>query len=236
MSKTIREISYSVWEQISNFNITDDSPYPYEWIEDTVVATNASLMRQYYDARKLNDELLLTQANVPIEPVENDVTIQGLTIKAKYGFCKADVPPLLTGVENKLLSYVGPPDYSTSYTRRKIYELMNDKGITWKLPNPTYAVVGNQLYFKKSPKLGNVVSVTGYFRDPREVNTFDKETDPFPTPSEFKLEMLTLQQVMQSLNIPMDLLNDAQREYLRTGAGVSQPRSKKRSRRDEDDD
>lgn len=237
MSKLLSEISYSVLEQVSNFNITDDTPYPIKWFDDTVVAVNASLMRQYYDAHKLNDELLLMHRNIPIEPIEDTLVIDGIRIQGKYGYCKADIPFLLTGVDNKVLSYVGPDDLSLEYSRRKITDLINDKGVVWKISNPVYAISGTRLFFKKSPQLANVVTVIGYFRDPREVNTFNEETDPFPTPSEYKLEMLALQQVMQSMGLPLDLLSDAQREYLLSSSGsIGQKKTRRRSRDNDDYD
>ena len=106
--------------------------------------------------------------------------------------------------------YLGYNDFSRSFIRKGIRNLKRRSKGVYKLPVPGYSIVGNTVFFDENI---NVFSLIGYFKDPREVNTYD-ENEAFPSVSEYKLELLSLQQLLTTKNIPFDIMNDGQRVYM----------------------
>lgn len=211
MAKNFEKIVYSLLEIVTNFEVTDDIEYPILWIEDGLISIHNSLMREAFDNNKLGPELLQLQKNVPVKPLTESVQIDGVPINIKSELCYSDIPELVSGIEQKNIDYVGTVDLANSFSYRGIKYLVDDDGVLYKLPQPVYSILGNKLLFSKEEMLGiQIVSIIGYFRDPRDVNTYDPNT-AFQTPSEFKLEMLTLKHILSAKGVTPDIINDAQR-------------------------
>ena len=214
MAKTLEEIIFSVWEQAEGFNITDDSPYPEKWIEDLIVSVNETLIREAYMNRRLSAYLYLEESNVPVKDFSEDVVISGITVKNRSAYCYADISPLVTGVGNMDIKYLGGVGYSNPYTRRTLLSMIKgSKAVIWPLGKPIYALTGTKVIFPKSEQLGQVIDILALWADPRMVSTYNSE-QPFPTPSDYKLELLSLQQILQSKNVPWDERQDGQRTIL----------------------
>jgi len=211
MAKNFERLTYSLLEIATNFEVTDDIEFPIPWIEDGLISVHNSLMREAYHNNILGPELLQLHKNVDVEPVSEDVTIEGVSFAIKSELCQAEIPELVSGIGQKYLDYVGTVDLANPFSYKTIRTLINDSGTLYKLPVPNYAVLGNKILLTKKDMVGKkIISVIGYFRDPRDVNTYDPEA-AFPTPSEFKLEMLTLKHIFSAKGVPPDIINDAQR-------------------------
>ena len=211
MSKTFNKIVYSLLEIATNFNVTDDVEYPVKWVEDAVISVHNSLIREAYKQGNLGDELLQIHANELIKPFENEIKVGDIDINTKSHLCYADIPELVAGIHQIPLRYVGTTNLQNSYSYRGVEDIGDTRGVVWGLPTPSYSILGDKVLLeKKALSSGKYISVIAYFRDPREASTYE-ENDAFPTPSEYKLEMLGLQHIFRSKGISPDLINDAQR-------------------------
>lgn len=211
MAKTFDKIVYSLLEIVTNFKVTDDVEYPVLWIEDAVISVHNTLMREAHNNNTLGPELLLLHENIPVNELTGEVEIQGIPIPIKSKLCYSDIPELVSGIALRFIDYLGTVDLSTPFSYRKISVLINDDGTLYKLPEPVYSILGNRLLFSRKDMAGKkVVSLIGYFRDPRVINTYNPG-EPFPTPSEYKLELVALRHLLSAKGVLPDVINDAQR-------------------------
>lgn len=211
MAKTFDKIVYSLLEIVTNFKVTDDVEYPVLWIQDALISMHNTLMREAYNNNTLGPELLLLHENIPVKDLTKEVDIQGISIPIKSKLCYSEIPELVSGIALRFIDYLGTVDLTTPFSYRKISSLINEGGTIYKLPQPVYSILNNKLLFSREDMAGKkVVSLIGYFRDPRDVNTYNPD-DPFPTPSEYKLELIALTHLLSAKGVPPDVINDAQR-------------------------
>jgi hypothetical protein len=223
MAKTLKKMVESVIEQASGFNVTDDNEYPELLVEDILVSVNNSLIREAFRNRTLDQTSYMRHENIEIKELSNDIIVEGISIANKSHLLYADIPNLVSGVGDKNLLYLGPVDYSESFSRKRFEKLINQRGIVYRLGNISFSIVGNQIFFLETEVMGiNIISTIGLFSDPRVVSSYN-EDEPFPTPSDYKMELLALQQLLQSKNIPYDIVNDGQRM-------IVQPRQKQEAK------
>jgi len=217
MAKTLKQMTDSVIEQASNFQVTDDNEYPFKLVEDILVSTHPTLIREYFNNRHLDTNVAQIESNVPTAPLSNDIVVEGVTIKSTSEYCTASIPQLVNGISGMEVIYVGTADLTKSFSKKSFDAFLKRGKQKYTLPNPAYTIFGNTILIDGDVKY---VSIIGYFRDPREVNTYNEEK-AFPTVSEYKMELLALQQLLTSKNIPFDIINDGQRD-------VVVPRTKRR--------
>jgi hypothetical protein len=223
MAKTLSEMTFSVIEQASGFNITDDNEYPEDLVADILVSVNSTLIREAFRNRTLDESLYLSHENVPILEISNDIEIEGVTVKNNQHLKYASIPYLITGIGDRNLIYFGTSDFSSNFSRKRFQRLINQLGIVFKLSNVSYSVIGNKAYFLSTEVQGmSIVSAIGLWNDPRLASSYDPEM-PFPTPSDYKMELLALQQLLQTKNVPYDIVNDGQRQII-------QPRQREEAR------
>lgn len=228
MPKTFNDAVYSLLEIVTNFSVTDDVEYPVKWVEDALISVHNTLMREARRQHTLGDELLLMHKNIKVKPLEDKIQDGDVTINPKTTFCYVEIPELVSGIDQIPLNYVGPVTLDKPYSYKTFQSINDSKGSVWSLNVPNYSIIGDRVLFEKTALKGTkYVSVIAYFRDPRDANTYDPD-DAFPTPSEYKLELLGLQHMFQSKNISPDLINEAQRAI--------QPVKRSRSRSKKDDD
>lgn len=211
MAKTFDKLVYSLIEVATSFTPTDDTEYPVKWVEDAVISVHNSIMRESHARQKFGPELLQLHKEVEIKPYNSSISKNGLTIKTKTDLCYADIPEIVSGIEQIPLTYVGTIDLQSGFSYTNVDELGRGRKSVWELPKPLYSIFSNKILIEsKGPATPKFISVMAYFKDPRDVNTYDPEA-VFPTPSEYKLEMLGLQHIMHAKGMPQDLINDAQR-------------------------
>lgn len=206
-------MAYSVIEQASGFNVNDDNEYPVKLVEDILVAVNNSLIREAYKQGKIDQLLYMEHEGMTIKPVEKQLTYNDIPVDVNQHLSYVDLPLLITGIGNKNLMYFGTADYSINFSNKRFEKLINQKGVRYHLHNVSFSVVGNRAYFLASEVQGvKFVSAIGIWSDPRTVSSYNAE-EAFPTTSDYKMELLALQQLLSGKNIPFDIINDGQRVF-----------------------
>ena len=141
-----------------------------------------------------------------------DVIVDGLLFRNRTDLCKVDISNLVQGIGWSNIEYAGSADFSIKFTRKEVNTFLRPKtDLRWTLPFPWFCVMNETMLLKKAevPSL-QFITISGIWRDPRKVSSY-LSTNMFPTPSEYKLELLMFQQVLQSKGIPWDTLQDGQR-------------------------
>jgi len=208
MAKTLKKMTWSVIEQLSNFEVNDDNEYDPRLIEDIIVSIHPTFVRQYHNERRLDQSKMQMHLNVPVEPLNGSFEYNGITFTPKVSVCIAEIPEVVNGIGWSDIGFLGSSDLQDNFIRKSVAAFFARNGrVLFRLPKPQYCIVGNKVLIKGQIKF---ISLIGYFIDPRRVNTYDPE-EPFPTMSEYKLEMLALQQILSTKNIPYDIKDDGQR-------------------------
>ncbi len=129
-----KELTYSILETISAYNITDDNEFSKVQIEEVMLSMNSSLVREAYNNKKISQSLYLTDKNLEIKELTNDVLVKGVKIKANANLCYVELEALVQGIGYKDVIYVGPADFATNYKRKSFRQLINGSdGTQWEL-------------------------------------------------------------------------------------------------------
>lgn len=210
-----KELTYSVWEIISGYQITDDNEYSLTHIEEVMLGMNQTLIREAFNNKKISQSLYVMDTFIQVKELTETIEVKGISIKADGRFCYAELNELVAGVGQKDLDYFGNADLSRNYSRKTFRGLVNgEQGTIWSLYTPSYAMVDNIAYMEAHKLLGaNYVTAVGLWNDPRKASGYDADRD-FPTPSEYRLQLLTIQHMFTGKNVPPDLISDAQRQVM----------------------
>ena len=225
MAKTLEKIVWSVIEQASNFEVNDDNEYDKRLIEDIVISIHPVLVRQHFNERRLTNQQMQMHLNVPVEPLDTSFDYNGVTFRPNGKLCIAKIPATINGISWNDVNYLGSTNFERNFTRKPVASFFGRNTVLHQLPYPNYCIIGDRVLFDRSI---NFFSMIGYFNDPREVNTYN-ENDPFPTVSEYKLELLSLQQLLSSKNIPFDIVDDGQRVIMAPRAARTGTNTQNRS-------
>ena len=225
---TFKELTYSVWEILSGYNITDDNELTLTIIEENMLSMNQTLLREAYNNKRITQSMYVMDNFVEVEKMDHRIYAEGVTIKADGRFCVARMHELVAGVGNMDLNYFGSTDLSNNYSRKSFRNLANGSGGTlWTLHKPSYGIVQNVAYIEAQKLLGaKYVTAIGLWNDPREASEYDDNAD-FPTPSEYRLQLLTIQHLFTGKNVPPDLISDAQRQVALPARNPQRSRAKK---------
>jgi len=155
----------------------------------------------------------MTDEKLEIKPLDKSFQVDGIPISNKTDFCYVDIKTPLTGLRGREIDVVSNIGYSVVFSRTTLKRLIRGSSGYYSLNKPTYAPYNNRIFMRSDSVAGTkFISISAIWTDPREVSSWDPDGH-FPTPSEKKLEMLTIQHIDHALQHPMDLINDGQRAF-----------------------
>ena len=213
MSKTLNELTYSILEAVSSFSLNDDFPITVSWVADQIISQNNTLIRKAKTERRIDEQLYMFDERLEVKRLDKSFSIGDLKINNVTEFCYADMQALVSGLRGSEIDFVSNVGLTTIYTREAVRDFLQPETKYYSLPKPKYAVMRNKVLLRtKDVKGSKYITINGIWRDPRTVSSWDP-TEPFPTPSEKNLEILTIQHIGHALGFPPDLINDAQRAF-----------------------
>ena len=203
-----------VWEDVESYGITDDSPLTYPLIKDKLIAINVSLIKDAWRKKEPIDMCYSYDHDIDIECVKESVTINGITITSDVVMYTADLPHLVPEIGWADISYFGTQAMKQGMMRKGISGFMSSDGAVWTANYPVYTVVGDTAIIKNMPTQGfSKGTLVAIREDPTSLSSWDSNDESeFPTPSPYKLIMLTRNEILKSLGRP-DLVTDAQRQF-----------------------
>lgn len=210
MGKSLAKIVSSIRTPVLAHAPTDDARVEPELIEDMVLDVRASLITDYFNSRYYLDDAFY-QVHDGIEILNQKVQIAaGIQDDHPEIYCK--IPELQSHVGFKNIRYFGSIDGRHNFERKSMSGFMSADGRLFSMNEPVYTVNGNKIDLKNLPSLGmRYGRLIAVFYDPRQVYGFDHDEDfPIADSMIHRLEIACKKDLMSTLGIPPDVLNDAQ--------------------------
>lgn len=182
-----------------------------EYIADKVHSIRATLIREEYNQKRRIDQQYYQLTNChEIECLKTTCTISGIEIESPNKIYKIALSsPLMTGVDEKNILYCGKDGFSEEFGRLTLFQLTSLGGRRWGKERTRYLQIGNEIYlFDLQDESLKFISTLALFYNPIEVCGWDSE-DPYPCPSDYKLQLLVKKDILETWNVPYDNLNDA---------------------------
>ena len=210
MGKSLDKIVYTIKNQLTGHAPADDSRLGGEFIEDQILDVRSILIKDSFIAdRYLNDDYFQHYDGLLIETVKQEMPSG---ISDEYPELFSVLPALVTGVGFSNIKYLGTQDGRHSFTRLSMSGFISTDGRQFTSEESFYTVNGAKAQYKNLPNLGmTYAKMIAVVYDPRVVPNFDRTLE-FPVPAGMihKLELIVLKQMLSTLGIPPDVLNDAQ--------------------------
>jgi len=210
MAKSFIRIVESVKEKYTNFNIRDDLRVPDELIRDKVHDWRATLIRDEFRSTNIIDQNYYQKTCcIEITCEAQSCTIGNYTVPSGTVIWSVELPALVTGVGWKDILYLGPDNMLTNFDRYSLSGLAGLQGNIWTGNEPAYTTIGNIAYFLNLPTSGSrFLCLVALVNNPTVVCDYDLDADIYPTPSDTKLEMLVLKDLLSVAGIRLDEAQD----------------------------
>lgn len=180
-----------------------------EFLADKIDGINNTLIRQEFNNKGFVDEAYYQEHNcLEVECHENSCTIENVVFKFKGELHKVSFPRLLSGIGDKNIFYFGMMDLMHNFTRGSFDDLHAIEYRRYTSTDPVYTTIGDHALIRNLPKGVARLSLVGLFASSVDACTFDKDTTPYPTPSEYNLELLVKKDLLSTWNIPFEERND----------------------------
>lgn len=208
-TKSTLQICYSIIDQVTGRIPSDDNKIEEEWVISKMNDIRAVLLRDFYNQYGyLPDEAY--QLVCCIEIACKKVTCNGVTLPDVTYY--SELPDLLTGVDRASIKYLGLANFEKDFDRLPLSGWMNSDGSLWTSNEPVYTIVEDEAWYKNLPTPDiKYLCMVAAFAGPTSVCDTSLN-DPYPLPDDLvhKLELLTIKQILSTLPIPADEIQDSQ--------------------------
>lgn len=213
MAKTLNQIVYSIIEKYTQHKPSDDLELPEEFLIGKINDIRATLIRDEYNNGTIDEKYYQKMCCIDVECEENGCTIRGEFISTGSSTIKITLPPLITDVDWNEISFLGSPEWN-KFHRKTLDAWISNEDNPWTGGKPIYTVVGSEAYLRNLITPG-MRKVCGIFllSNPVDACDYDKDVDIYPIPSEYKLELLVLKDLL-SVGYKGDMLNDGQEDTI----------------------
>jgi hypothetical protein len=191
---------------ISLKQVTDESYLSgkEDWLKDKLKDIRATLAREEYKSTLHLNPDFFTKLDLTIECDIKTATVGKTTITSSTKLARIELPTLLSNVGNAI-KYCGDDDILSPGFNIVSLSLFNSSDAApYTSMKPLCARIGNYLYFKNLPKGMVNATVIAALNDPTDDPNY-KDTDAFPVPSGYKLELLAKQDIHNGWNIPLEV-------------------------------
>jgi hypothetical protein len=211
MSKTLPRIIESVREELSNYHLTDDFPMPYEYLVDKAIDAREALIKEEIDAGKTLDSRYYQKVCcLEVTCHREGCTVNGQFIPSGSVTWEVKLPKLISGVGWLSILYLGTDEFKKSFTRKEFDAWMNLSGNIWTSTNPTFAVVGNSAYLKNMPTSDfKYICAILLLSNPVDSCEWKEDENEFPVPSDYKLQLLMVKDILSKFGVPKDKQDNA---------------------------
>ena len=227
---SLKAIIDSTKETVSNFNLTDTFPVDDEWMMDKADTIRELLIQQ--NVKKIQQSMYQLITCLEIEQVQPGCTINGIYVPTGGILHKVVLPELVQGIGDQAIRYFGLADFKGSFTNRPIETFQKEVRDRWTNKQIKSAFIGRDAYLKNVPCGMQRVWLVAIVKHPRTICDYDDETSDYPCPAEYKLELLLAQDILSSMGIDRDELND-QRNTLMELKKQAMPRANVESQQEQ---
>lgn len=202
-------------ETLQSYMPTDDFNIDDEIILGVMNVIRAALIRQ--DKHKIDSSMYQIVDCLKVECIERTCSIAGYTVKTD-GIKRIKLPPLVKNMAPYDIRYLGGSDLETNGTRLSVEGFVNFKYTRYTKELFHYLLLDDGCYLRNTPSINNeeVKLLTGVLLLDNPIDACNWTDDTtYPCPSDYRLQVLTIQHILSGYNIYPDEYNDA-REQLRT--------------------
>jgi len=207
---TYSEVVYSVINQVTAGNYTDDNMLSFELVGHVVNNVRSTLMKDYYEKTKFLDPSFYQKnccLEVICEKVECNNVFSGQTDKV------INIPNLANYLGQKAILYLGPASYNDPYNYVPLTNISYYKDRRFGGKLKSYTIIGNQVHLHNISISGlKYVCIIGAFEEPIPECGIDEGSGnwEYPIPGHLlhKLELLSIQQITTTFLRNTDIAND----------------------------
>jgi hypothetical protein len=202
MTKTYKEIVYSILESVYKYRITDDHDISVDWIKKKVVDINLRMVEEAYKKGESLDSYYQKSCCIEVKCNRLSCTIDGETVESGDVEWYSEISALNPKIGYRNIAFLGTSDMKREFRRVSYSGFVSSGSLDW-VHGTTYTVIGNKILFKDLPETGTkMICMVRINADPTSVCDWNEDT-PFPTPDPYKLELMVKQDIFSSFNIPL---------------------------------
>lgn len=212
--KTQKELVFSILEKLHSFHITDDSKYSERWIAGKIDDINAVILDDYQKQGLPLDAFYQEVCCITIDCRQQSCVIDGVTVKTGDVIWYATLPNLNQKIGWKNIKYLGLPDIGTNGSLSEFTRLTHDgfksvRGRPWTAYETYFAIVAQEARFINLPTSG-MKKICGLLilAQPTSACNWNDTTMAYPTPNPDKLVTLVIKDILSTISIPKDEIND----------------------------
>ena len=209
MGKPLKNIVYTIKEELSGYHITDDSLFTDEYLIDKINGVREVLIAEQFKEGGIDGQFYQTLCCLEVKCHTQGCTLNGKFYKSGSTYFYIDLPALIMKVGMKNIMYFGLDDYYTQFTRMSFDGYMSSNSALWTGRMPTYTVVDGKALMKNIPTPGlKYICIMALLSNPVDACNWDDNQD-YPVPDIYKLELLVKKDIMSMYGIVGDEINDA---------------------------
>jgi len=208
MRKTVEQIIYDIVE-ITKPYYTDDTNFDEEFIIEQINDVRNELLKQAYVSGRMLDDQWYSKTCC-IELKCDNIVCDSLDSGDVDWY--SELPNVVGGIGNRDIIYLGDTNMNTSgYDRVNIKSFQTYNKRKWTGYKCIYVVIGGKAYFKNLPTTGlKYLCLIGITSGPTSLCDSTR-TDKYPIPDVllYKLKIMVVKQILVTLQVPEDIINDA---------------------------
>lgn len=206
--KTLAEIGYSIRNQVKGHFSSDDERIDILLVYKMMNDVRSVLIQQELRAKSI-DEGFYQEVSC-LEVKCGEIECKGL----KSGDVEyyVDLPPLELGIAENGIKYFGGVDRVSPFNPKSFQGWQYAKYSKYTGKSPNYTIVGDKALLGNLPSTDmKFMSIIGIFEDPIDLGCYKlKEDDVYPIPAYLihKLELICIKQLLSTINITPDEVNN----------------------------
>jgi len=222
---TVNKHINMIEEYLQAYKPTDDFHIPPLLILSYMNMIRAALIRQ--DKYNIDSSMYQIVDCLQIECLERNCSVFGYNMKID-GIKTINVPLLVSGVSPYDIKYLGGADLMSNGTKLSIDGFVNFNASRWTKNEFHYCVIGDKIYLKNLPSHNNedMQLLTGMLLLDNPVDACNwTDESIYPCPSDYRLQVLTVQHILSAYNIYPDEYNNARQDLQKLNLSKAQQQS-----------
>ncbi len=209
MAKSLKKIVYSIKEELTGYNITDDVVFSNEYLIDKINDVREVIIKEHFKESGIDGQFYQTICCLEVKCFEHGCTLNGKFYKSGSIYWYVELPALIESVGWKNIMYFGLDDFKTQFARNSFDAYLSNEGALWTSKMPIYTVVDGKAILKNLPTPGlRYICIMALLQNPQDACNWDEES-PYPVPDVHKLELLVKKDIMSLYGVIPDEKHDA---------------------------
>lgn len=209
MGKPLKNIVYTIKEELSGYIISDDNLFTDNYLIDKINGVREVLIAEQFREGGIDSQFYQSLCCLEVKCHNQGCTLNGKFYKSGSTYFYVELPSLITKVGMKNIIYFGLDDFYTEFTRMSFDGYMSSDGALWTNKKPLYTVIDGKAIMKNLPTPGlKYICINALLSNPISSCNYDDNED-YPVPDVYKLELLVKKDIMSMYGIVGDEINDA---------------------------